>query len=173
MNRLRKAGALTLLGAATCAALTMPVAAAEPDTTPAPGPVATAEPAEPVTPAPAEPVAEPVTAEPATPLGPEPVTPAPAPVDGDCSAAGLSETVSSVMAKTSAYLKAHPDVNQALLDATKQPAFMAMGQMDGFFNDHPAEADEVRAIQQPARDYQARCGMVVEPAEAFMALQGV
>jgi hemophore-related protein len=98
---------------------------------------------------------------------------APAPAAADCSAAGLSATISSVMKATSDYLAKHPDVNQALLDATRQPAFVALGQMDGFFKDHPQEADEVRAIQQPARDYQNRCGLVVEPAEAFMALQGV
>ena len=77
------------------------------------------------------------------------------------------------MKSTSDYLANHPDVNQALLDATRQPAFIAVGQMDGFFSSHPKEADEVRAIQQPARDYQNRCGLSVEPAEAFMALQNL
>ena len=42
-----------------------------------------------------------------------------------------------------------------------------------FFSSHPKEADEVRTIQQPARDYQNRCGLAVEPAEAFMALQNL
>ena len=91
----------------------------------------------------------------------------------DCAAAGYTATMSSVLKATSDYLAAHPDVNQALLDATRQPAFAAMGQMDGFFAAHPQEADEMRAIQQPARDYQNRCGLAVEPAQAFMALQGL
>lgn len=95
------------------------------------------------------------------------------PAPDECSAAGLSATISSVMKSTSDYLAQHPDVNQALLDATRQPAFIAVGQMDGFFSSHPQEADEVRAIQQPARDYQNRCGLAVEPAEAFMALQNL
>jgi heme-binding protein len=103
---------------------------------------------------------------------PAPATPTAAPA-GDCSAAGLSATIGSVMKATSDYLAKHPDVNQALLDATRQPAFIAVGQMDDFFSSHPQEADEVRAIQQPARDYQNRCGLVVEPAEAFMALQNL
>ncbi|HEY5842402.1 MAG TPA: heme-binding protein [Mycobacterium sp.] len=138
MTRLHRAGVLAVFGAATCAALAMPVAGAEPEPTPKPAPA----------------------------------TPTAAP-SGDCSAAGLSATISSVMKATSDYLGKHPDVNQALLDATRQPAFIAVGQMDDFFSSHPQEADEVRAIQQPARDYQNRCGLVVEPAEAFMALQNL
>jgi heme-binding protein len=142
VTRLHRAGVLAVFGAATCAALAMPVAGAEPEPTPAPEPTATA-------------------------------APAPAAASGDCSAAGLSATISSVMKATSDYLVKHPDVNQALLDATRQPAFIAVGQMDDYFSSHPQEADEVRAIQQPARDYQNRCGLVVEPAEAFMALQNL
>ena len=145
MIRLRRAGVLALFGAAACAGLAMPVAGAEPEPTPPTPVTATAEPA----PAAAAPAAD------------------------ECSAAGLSATISSVMKSTSDYLAKHPDVNQALLDATRQPAFIAVGQMDSFFSGHPKEADEVRAIQQPARDYQNRCGLAVEPAEAFMALQNL
>ena len=146
MTRLHRAVVLAVFGAATCAVLAMPVAGAEPEPTPSPAPTAAAEPT------------------------PAPAAAAPA---GDCSAAGLSATIGSVMKATSDYLAKHPDVNQALLDATRQPAFIAVGQMDDFFSSHPQEADEVRAIQQPARDYQNRCGLVVEPAEAFMALQNL
>jgi hypothetical protein len=35
-----------------------------------------------------------------------------------------------VTASLSDYFAAHPDANQALIDITRQPAFVAMGQMD-------------------------------------------
>ena len=47
----------------------------------------------------------------------------------------------------------------------------AVGMFDGYFGDHPQEADELRDIQQPPLDYQNRCGMQVEPSQAFMVLQ--
>jgi heme-binding protein len=68
------------------------------------------------------------------------------------------------------WFAAHPDANQALIDATRQPAFVAIGQFDGYFNDHPEQADEVRAIKAPLIDYQNRCGMQVAPAEALVVL---
>lgn len=91
----------------------------------------------------------------------------------DCSGSGLAAVISSVTKSTSDYLAAHPETNQALLDITKQPPMTAVGQFDGYFKDHPSEADELRAIQQPAIEYQNRCGMQVEPAQAFMVLQGI
>ena len=66
--------------------------------------------------------------------------------------------------------RAPGDVNEALIDAARQPAFIAVGQFDGYFADHPQEADEVRAIKQPLIDYQNRCGMQVMPAEALAVL---
>jgi len=94
----------------------------------------------------------------------------PAPAADDCNAAGLSATISSVTSALSDYFAAHPDVNQALIDATRQPAFVAVGQFDGYFKDHPQQADEIRAIKQPLTDFQGRCGMQVEPAEALVVL---
>ena len=46
-------------------------------------------------------------------------TPAPAPAP-DCTAAGLSSTISSVTRNLSDYFAVHPDANQALIDATRQ-----------------------------------------------------
>ncbi|MBV8930551.1 MAG: heme-binding protein [Mycobacteriaceae bacterium] len=91
----------------------------------------------------------------------------------DCSASGLAATISSVTKSTADYLAAHPDANQALLDITKQPPSAAIGMFDGYFKDHPQQADELRVIQQPAIEYQNRCGMQVEPSQAFMVLQEV
>jgi hemophore-related protein len=96
----------------------------------------------------------------------------PNPVD-DCNASTLAKTVSSVTGSLSDYFAAHPDVNQGLIDITRQPAFVAMGQFDSYFSDHPQEADDLRAIQQPLADYKNRCGMEVSPTDALTVLADV
>jgi hemophore-related protein len=93
----------------------------------------------------------------------------PAPVP-DCTASGLSATISSVTNSLSEWFAANPDANQALIDATRQPAFSAIGAFDSFFRDHPQQADQVRAVKQPLVDFQNQCGMQVEPAEALVVL---
>ncbi len=95
-----------------------------------------------------------------------------APVD-DCNAAGLATTISSVTASLSEYFAGHPDANQALIDATRQPAFIAVGQFDTYFNDHPEQADELRAIQAPLAAYRDRCGLQVSPTDALTVLAEV
>jgi len=95
------------------------------------------------------------------------------PAPSDCNASTLAKTVSSVTASLSDYFAAHQDANQALIDITRQPAFVAVGQFDGYFNDHPQEADELRAIQQPLADYKSRCGMEVSPTDALTVLADV
>jgi len=94
------------------------------------------------------------------------------PVD-DCNAAGLAKTISTVTASLSDYFAAHPDANQALIDATRQPSFVAVGQFDGYFNDHPDQADELRAIQAPLAQFKDRCGLQVSPTDALAVLAEV
>lgn len=96
-------------------------------------------------------------------------TPAPEPAS-DCSAATLSATISSVTKNLSDYFAVHPDANQALIDATRQPAFSAIGAFNGYFNDHPDQANDIRAIKAPLVDFQNRCGLQVEPAEALVVI---
>jgi hemophore-related protein len=91
----------------------------------------------------------------------------------DCNASGLSGTISSVTASLSDYFTAHPDVNQALIDFARQPGFVAVGQFDGYFSDHPQAANDLRAIQRPLVDYKDRCGMQVTPTEALTVLSDV
>ena len=91
----------------------------------------------------------------------------------DCNASTLAKTVSSVTASLSEYFAAHPDANQALIDITRQPAFVAVGQVDGYFNDHPDQANDLRAIQQPLADYKNHCGMEVSPTDALTVLAEV
>jgi hemophore-related protein len=123
-------GAFATIGVASCAALMIPLASADP----------------------------------------EPAEPAPA---GDCNASSLAKTASSVNAALSEYFAAHPDANQALIEITRQPAFVAVGQFDGYFGEHPQEADELRAIQQPLVDYKNRCGLQVSPTDALTVLAEV
>jgi heme-binding protein len=141
-----------LAAGATCVALGVPAASADP-----------VEPGEPVAPTPLVDSTEP---------GEPVVAPATPAADG-CNAAGLAQTISSVTASLSTYFDKHPDVNQALIDATRQPAFVAVGQFDAYFNDHPAEADELRAIQAPLAAYQDRCGLQVSPTDALTVLSEV
>jgi hemophore-related protein len=130
-TRRRLFGAFASIGVASCAALTIPLASADPES-----------------------------------------EPAQAPAD-NCNASQLATTVSGVTASLSDYFAAHPDANQALIDITRQPAFVAMGQMDGYFNDHPDQANDLRAIQQPLVDYKNNCGMQVSPTDALTVLAEV
>jgi hemophore-related protein len=124
-------GAFATIGVASCAALIIPLASADPES-----------------------------------------EPASAPAD-DCNASTLAQTVSSVTASLSQYFAAHPDANQALIEITRQPAFVAVGQMDGYFSDHPDQADDLRGIQAPLVDYKNRCGMQVSPTDALTVLAEV
>jgi heme-binding protein len=109
----------------------------------------------------------------ADPADPAPVTPAAAAAADDCNAAGLAKTISSVTADLDVYFAAHPDVNQALIDAARQPAFVAVGQFDDYFSDHPDEADALRGIQAPLGAYKDRCGLQVAPTDALAVLADV
>ena len=92
---------------------------------------------------------------------------------GDCNAAGLANTISSVTTSLSTYFAAHPDANEALIEATRQPAFVAVGQFDGYFKDHPEQADDLRAIQAPLAAFKDRCGLQVSPTDALAVLAEV
>ena len=98
--------------------------------------------------------------------------PAPPPAD-NCNAATMSSTISTVTSELSTYFAAHPDANQAMIDITRQPAFVAVGQMDSYFSDHPDQANDLRAIQQPLTDFKNRCGMEVSPTDALTVLADV
>jgi hemophore-related protein len=128
---------------AACAALTV-------------SPAASADPTDPV--------------EPTTAVAP---TPAAAPAADDCNAAGMAKTISSVTAQLDTYFAAHPDANQALIDATRQSAFTAVGQFKDYFADHPDEADALRGIQAPLGAYKDRCGLQVAPTDALAVLADV
>jgi len=94
----------------------------------------------------------------------------PTPAAPNCTTAGLASTISSVSGALATYFAAHPDANEALIDATRQSAFSAIGAFNDYFNSHPDEANDIRAIKQPLVDFQNQCGMQVEPAEALVVI---
>jgi hemophore-related protein len=96
-----------------------------------------------------------------------------APPADDCNAATLATTISSVTSQLSTYFAAHPDANQALIDATRQPAFVAVGQFDDYIEAHPDQAEELRAIQAPYAAYKDKCGLQVSPTDALTVLAEV
>jgi hemophore-related protein len=150
---IRRSALGVLAAGAAFVALTVPSASADPvDADDATAPTATA------------PTTAAAPAAPATPV---------ATAAGDCNAAGLATTISSVTASLSTYFAAHPDVNEALIEATRQPAFVAVGQFDGYFKDHPEQADDLRAIQAPLAAFKDRCGLQVAPTDALAVLAEV
>ncbi|WP_319449322.1 MULTISPECIES: hemophore-related protein [unclassified Mycobacterium] len=102
--------------------------------------------------------------EPSTPVAP------PAAAADDCTAAGLAKTISSVTAAQETYFAAHPDLNQQLIEFTRQSAFSAMGSFNDYFKEHPEQADELRVIQGPLGAFKDRCGMQVAPTDALAVL---
>jgi hemophore-related protein len=107
-----------------------------------------------------------------TPTDPAPAADTPAVAD-DCNAATLATTISSVTTQLSTYFAAHPDANQALIDATRQPAFVAVGQFDDYIAAHPDQAESLRTIQAPLVAFKDRCGMQVSPTDALTVLADV
>jgi len=90
------------------------------------------------------------------------------PVD-QCSASGLSGTVSSVTGATRQYLDAHPGANQAVSAAMNQPRPEAAANLRGYFTANPTEYYELRGILAPIGDSQRACGVTVLPGELASA----
>ena len=89
--------------------------------------------------------------------------PSPAPIRGlprDCSAANLATTISSVTSQLSTYFKAHPDVNQALIDATRQSAFVAIGHSTPT-STTTRSRPTTSVPSPPLHDFQNHCGLRV------------
>lgn len=102
-------------------------------------------------------------AEPATPTTP----------GSDCTFSSAATTSSTVSAKMSTYLAAHPETNQDLTEIAKQPLDEAQVAYRAYFADNPQVESELKAINQPAADLVSQCGIVVRPTPVSEALQGV
>jgi hemophore-related protein len=88
-----------------------------------------------------------------------------------CSQSGIATTASSVSASTAAYLAAHPQTNQELTDIAKQPSDQAEAAYQAYFASNPQIANELQAINQPADDLLAQCGVTVTPTPISEILQ--
>jgi hemophore-related protein len=89
-----------------------------------------------------------------------------------CTQSGIATTASSVSASTAAYLAAHPQTDQELTDiANQQPADEAEQAFQAYFDRNPQVENELQAINQPATDLTAQCGITVTPTPISEVLQ--
>ena len=100
----------------------------------------------------------------------EPVTPT---TPDTCTFSSAANTSSTVSAKMSTYLAAHPEANEDLTEIAKQPADEAQVAYRAYFANNPQIESELKAINQPAADLISQCGIVVRPTPVSEALQGV
>ena len=97
--------------------------------------------------------------------GAEPNTPT------NCTQGGIATTASTVSAGTATYLTAHPQTNQELTDIAKQPTAQAAKAYQAYFDKNPQVENELQAINQPATDLSAQCGITVTPTPISEILQ--
>ena len=88
-----------------------------------------------------------------------------------CTQSGIATTASTVSANTAAYLAVHPQINQELTDIANQPSDQAEQAYRAYFDRNPQVENELQAINQPATDLLARCGMTVTPTPISEILQ--
>ena len=100
----------------------------------------------------------------------EPVTPT---TPQTCTFSSAANTSSTVSAKMSTYLAAHPEANEDLTEIAKQPIDEAQIAYRAYFAENPQIESELKVINQPAADLISQCGIVVRPTPVSEALQGV
>ena len=88
-----------------------------------------------------------------------------------CSQSGIATIAGSVSANTAAYLAVHPQINQELTDIAKQPSDQAEQTYRVYFDRNPQVENDLQAINQPATDLLAQCGMTVTPTPISEILQ--
>lgn len=86
-----------------------------------------------------------------------------------CSASGISGTVSSVTSAARGYLDTHPGANQAVTAALNQPRPDAEANLRGYFTANPSEYYELRGIIAPIGDTQRTCNVTVLPGDLASA----
>jgi hemophore-related protein len=87
----------------------------------------------------------------------------------DCSAAGISNTVSSVTGSAHQYLAGHPGANQVVTAAYNQPRPEAAANVRGYFTANPQEYYDLRGILAPIGDVQQQCNVTVLSPELASA----
>jgi hemophore-related protein len=87
----------------------------------------------------------------------------------DCSAQGVSNTVSGVTGSARDYLRAHPGADQVLTAARNQPRNDAAADIRTYFTANPREYYELRGILSPFGDTQSQCNVTVLPPDLASA----
>jgi heme-binding protein len=87
----------------------------------------------------------------------------------DCSAGGVSSTVSTVFGATRDYLGSHPGANSVLTGATTQPRGQGASDVRAYFTAHPQEYYDLRGILAPIGDTQRQCNVTVLPPDLASA----
>jgi hemophore-related protein len=79
----------------------------------------------------------------------------------DCSAAGVSNTVTSAEGSARQYLDGHPGANAAVTAAFSEPRPQAASDLRNYFTAHPQEYNDLRGILAPIGDTQRQCNTTV------------
>ena len=87
----------------------------------------------------------------------------------DCSAARVSNTVSSVTGSARQYLATHQGANPVLTAAYGQPEPQAAANVRSYFTANPQEYYQLRGILSPIGDVQQQCNVSVLPADLASA----
>ena len=87
----------------------------------------------------------------------------------DCSASGVSNTVSTTLGSARTYLNTHPGANQAVGAAFTQPRDQAAGTLRGYFTANAQEYYDLKGILAPIGDTQRQCNVSVLPPELASA----
>jgi hemophore-related protein len=87
----------------------------------------------------------------------------------DCSAGGVSNTVSTTLGSARAYLDTHPSANQAVGAAFTQPRDQAASTLRSYFTSNPQEYYDLKGILAPIDDTQRQCNVSVLPPDLASA----
>ena len=97
------------------------------------------------------------------------VVPTAAAAPDQCTASGVSNTVSSTLGSARAYLDTHPGANQAVGAAFSQPRPQAASTLRSYFTANPQEYYDLKGILAPIGDTQRQCNVSVLPPELASA----
>ncbi len=81
----------------------------------------------------------------------------PAPALPNCTAADLAGVSAGVAASTSAYLFAHPDVNDYFTSLKGRPRSEMRDQLQAYMDANPQVHADLQGIRQPLTDFRSRC----------------
>jgi hemophore-related protein len=87
----------------------------------------------------------------------------------DCTAGGVSNTVSTTLGSARAYLDTHPGANQAVGAAFSKPRPEAAATLRGYFTANPQEYYDLKGILAPIGDTQRQCNVSVLPPDLASA----